>query len=193
MSFGYAEEQQCISDAILDVLNYRRGSILFFAAASNFGSNQMEMFPASHDSVISIRATNANGHFEDFNPPRNDNETVTFGTLGLKVPGAWLSNHNGEKCQTGTSVAAAIAAGIAALLLGYVNNRTEIGYFSESLLQDVKRRAQTQRGMLALFKALSMPTLNEHYLYLTPWRLADIPEDERWMIIAGALGNSRIM
>ncbi|KAM0244883.1 hypothetical protein ACHAQJ_010698 [Trichoderma viride] len=193
MSFGYAEEQQCISDAILDALNYRRGSILFFAAASNFGSNQMEMFPASHSSVISIRATNANGHFEDFNPPRDDNETISFGTLGLKVPGAWLGDYNGEKYQTGTSVATAIAAGIVALLLGYVNSRIEVGGFSEAFLQDVRRKIETQRGMLALFKALSMPTLNKHYFYLAPWRLADKSEDERWITIAGALEDIRTM
>lgn len=186
MSFGYAEEQQCISDAIFDALNHSHGSILFFAAASNSGSNQTEMFPARHDSVISIRATNADGQYEGFNPPRSDNDTVTFGTLGLKVPGAWLSDHIGKKCQTGTSVATAIAAATAALLIGYIN-RIEVGASSDSTLKNVKRKMHTHRGMLALFKALSTRTLNQHSLYLTPWQLLDKPEDERWIIIAGAL------
>ncbi|KAK4059079.1 hypothetical protein Trihar35433_11175 [Trichoderma harzianum] len=188
MSFGYTEEQQCISDAILDALNDSHGSILFFAAASNSGSNQVEMFPARHDSVISIRATNADGQYQGFNPPRNDNDTVTFGTLGLKVPGAWLSDYSGKKCQTGTSVATAIAAATAALLIGYIN-RIEVGASSDPILQNVKRKIYTHRGMLALFKALSAGTLNQHSLYLTPWQLLDKSEDERWIKIAGAVAD----
>ncbi|KAL7965773.1 peptidase S8/S53 domain-containing protein [Trichoderma sp. SZMC 28014] len=188
MSFGYTEEKQCISYAILDALNDHHGSKLFFAAASNSGSNQVEMFPARHDSVISIRATNADGQYESFNPPRSDNDTVTFGTLGLKVPGAWLSDHIGKKCQTGTSVATAIAAATAALLIGYIN-RIEVGASSEFILQNVKRKIRTYRGMLALFKALSTETLNQHSLYLTPWQLLDKSDDERWIKIAAAVAD----
>ncbi|KAL7930206.1 hypothetical protein V8C35DRAFT_313804 [Trichoderma chlorosporum] len=188
MSFGYAKEQHCISDAILEALNHSHGSILFFAAASNSGSNQIEMFPARHDSVISNRATNADGQYQGFNPPRSDNDAITFGTLGLKVPGAWLSDHIGKKCQTGTSVATAIAAATAALLIGYIN-RKQVDASSDSILQNVKRKMHTHRGMLALFKALSTRTLNQHSWYLTPWRLLGESEDERWIRIAGAVAD----
>src|SRR5437762_604440 len=109
MSFGYADEQQCISRAIRGALHERDDSILFFAAASNYGANDKEMFPASHDSVISIRGTNSNGDFEDFNPPRNQSGEAVFGTLGLDVPSAWLSDHEDEIYKSGTSIATAVA------------------------------------------------------------------------------------
>jgi hypothetical protein len=83
----------------------REDSILFFAAAANDGANKEEMFPANHDSVISIRAANSEGAFADFNPPRNPDEPVVYGTLGKDVPSAWLRGHSSEACKTGTSVA----------------------------------------------------------------------------------------
>ncbi|KAJ5208734.1 subtilisin-like protein [Penicillium cf. viridicatum] len=92
MSFGFADEQPCISDAIREAIYERKDSILFFAAASNYGANDREMFPAGHDSVISIRGTNANGDFEDFNPPKSQDEVAVFGTLGLDVSSAWANS-----------------------------------------------------------------------------------------------------
>lgn len=85
MSFGFKEEQVCISRAIREVMYERDDSILLFAAASNYGANEQEMFPARYESVISVRGTTVNGDFEDFNPPRKNKEKV-FGTLGLDVP-----------------------------------------------------------------------------------------------------------
>ncbi|KAJ5971397.1 subtilisin-like protein, partial [Penicillium vulpinum] len=96
MSFGFSDEQSCISDAIREALYRRRDSILFFAAASNDGANDREMFPARHDSVISIRGTNAYGDFEYFNPPKHENEAAVFGTLGVDVLSAW-ANSDEEK------------------------------------------------------------------------------------------------
>ncbi|KAJ5979050.1 hypothetical protein N7501_002392 [Penicillium viridicatum] len=112
MSFGFADEQACISDAIREAIYERKDSILFFAAASNYGANDREMFPARHDSVISIRGTDANGDFEDFNPPKSQDEVAVFGTLGLDVPSAW-ANSDHDEYKSGTSTATAIAAGIA--------------------------------------------------------------------------------
>lgn len=181
MSFGYAEEQECISHAIRGALYERHDSILFFAAAANEGANYKEMFPARHDSVISIRGTNSAGKFEDFNPPRNKNEGVAFGTLGLDVPSAWLSDH--EVYRSGTSIATAVAAGIAGALLGYVNRKSK-----EST---VTKKLRTRQGMQAVFRSLASPTLNadERYLYLVPWALMDQSEEERWAIFVTALSD----
>lgn len=181
MSFGYAEEQECISDAIHGALCKRHGSILFFAAASNDGANDREMFPARHDSVISIRGTNSAGNFEDFNPP---NEEVAFGTLGLDVPSAWLRDHDHEVYRSGTSIATAVAAGIAGALLGYVNRKSK-----ESTFKAVNKKLRTRQGMQAMFRFLASPTLNERHLYLVPWRLKDKSEEDRWAIFVAALSD----
>lgn len=184
MSFGYAKDQPRISSAIRKALFEREDSILFFAAASNDGANNGEMFPARHDSVISIRATNANGKFEDFNAPRNEDEVTAFGTLGVDVPSAGLSDHDNEVYRSGTSVATAIAAGIAGVLLGYVNGKSE-----ESAFQDVSKKLRTRRGMQAMFKALSITTMNEGCVYLAPWGLEGISDEDRWRMFAERLSK----
>ncbi|GLA16157.1 hypothetical protein AnigIFM62618_002726 [Aspergillus niger] len=183
MSFGFAEEQPCISDAIREALYKRKDSILFFAAASNYGANDREMFPARHESVMSIRATNSNGLFADFNPPKHEDEPVVFGTLGIDVPSAW-PNSDGEEYRSGTSVATAIAAGIAGSLLGYISSHPP-----EKPFYDAKSLARTRRGMTAIFRAISSKTLQPDYLYLTVRGLIGIPEDVRWAKIGGKLSG----
>lgn len=183
MSFGFADEQPCISDAIREALYKRKDSILFFAAASNSGANDREMFPARHDSVISIRATNAKGNFEDSNPPKREDESTVFGTLGVDVPSAWADS-DAEVYTSGSSFATAIAAGIAGCLLGYISSRpTEKPFFN------VKSRAWTRRGMLAMFRVLSCDTHKPGYLYLTTRGLRCRSEDVRWAKLGGALSE----
>lgn len=184
MSFGYKEEQQCISGAIRKALQEREDSILLFAAASNSGANEKEMFPARHDSVISIRGTNSDGDFQDFNPPRNQNEESTVGTLGVDVPSAWLSDHDDEVYKSGTSIAAAVAAGIAGTLLSYVDGKSK-----ESTFQDVNKKLRTRHGMQAVFRALAKPTQKERCLYLAPWRLMGQSDEVRWAILVAALSD----
>ncbi|KAH0538095.1 hypothetical protein FGG08_005307 [Glutinoglossum americanum] len=184
LSFGYAQEVLSISRAIRRAVNDRDDSILFFAAAANFGANEKEMFPARHESVISIRGTNTDGAFEDFNPPRNLDEGTVYGTLGLDVPSAWLRDHPEVMHKSGTSVATPIAAGMAAMLLGYVNGKSH-----KSTYQDVKRKLRTRRGMLAMFKSIAAPTMNEGYFYVAPWSLAGISDEVRWDKIVAAMSD----
>lgn len=77
--------------------------------------------------VFSIRGTNSVGeHDKRFNPSLDKTSTVkVFGTLGVDVPTASRGKTEVEVIRTGTSIATAIAAGIAALLLGYINLRGE--------------------------------------------------------------------
>lgn len=182
MSFGFAEEQQCISGAIRRALYERNDAILFFAAASNFGANDREMFPARHDSVISIRGTNSNGQFEDFNPPRTQNEETALGTLGLDVPSAGLSDHDDEVYKSGTSIATAIAAAIAGVLLEYVNGISRGG-----AIQEVNKKLRRRRGMQAMFKALALQRGDERYLYFAPWKLMGRSDEERCATFVAAL------
>lgn len=183
MSFGFADEQPCVSDAIREALFERNDSILFFAAASNHGANDREMFPARHQSVISIRGTNANGKFEDFNPPKREDESLVFGTLGLDVPSSW-PNSDHEEYKSGTSIATVIAAGMAGCLLGYISSHPP-----EKPFYSVKHRAWTRQGMLAIFRALSSNTLQTGYWYMTVWDLIGKSEDARWAKLGVALSE----
>ena len=96
---------------------------MIFAAASNRGSGH-ELFPANHETVFSIRATNDEGTHEKSNPSLPERGESVFGTLGVEVP-AWNRGNltPREINRTGSSVATAIAAGIAAIVLGYINTQ----------------------------------------------------------------------
>ena len=176
MSFGFSDDKLSISKAIRSAVNNSNESVLFFAAAANSGANEKEMFPARHECVISMRGTNSNGQFQDFNPPRNPWERMVFGTLGLEVPAASLSNEATEEVsRSGSSIATAVAAGMAGMLLGYVDSKT-----SKSTYHAVRNRLRTRKGMLAIFEALASPALGqEGCLYVAPWDLQG-DDEARW-------------
>lgn len=186
MSFGYTDYQVRISTAIHDAISKRNESIIFFAAAANFGANQKEMFPARHESVISIRATTATGDFLDLNPPHDSNEGRVFGTLGLEVPGVARSQEPPSPetliYRTGTSVATAIAAGLAGMLLECTN-----GMSSRPTYGAIRAKLRTRQGMLAIFDFLSSTTLHQGYWYISPWALMKTSEENRWSILETVL------
>lgn len=163
MSFGFSKEMVVISRAIRRAICDRDEAILFFAAAANSGANEEEMFPANHELVISIRGTNSQGTFQEFNPPRRPDETVVYGTLGTEVPSAWLRDHEGEMHKSGTSVATPIAAGIAAIVLGYIGGKSK-----ESGVELLEKRLRSRRGMLAVFNTMSKE-MGNGCSFLNPW------------------------
>jgi hypothetical protein len=180
MSFGFEEAHFSISEAIMKALIARRNAVLFFAAAANYGLNSEELFPARDRCVISIRATNAQGQFQDFNPPVNPGETLALGTLGLDVPSEGLGDTD-EVCRTGTSVATVIAVGLAAIMLGYVEkNAARPNY------HDIRHKVRHQAGMLAVFRALGQPAPNREELYVAPWALGELNEEDRWAFLTAA-------
>ncbi|KAF7543160.1 hypothetical protein G7Z17_g10966 [Cylindrodendrum hubeiense] len=183
MSFGFQEEIPIITTAITEAILERKGNIIFLAAASNSGGNRREMFPANLDSVISIRETNSRGAFSDTNPPVDLDGPAAFGTLGREVPSAWLSSVDGEVAKSGSSVATAMAAGIAAMVLTFVS----VGMETETAKLPVEvQRVWTKRGMRAALTRMSQNMGNRSYFISPMAFFASKDAEKAWAAIADA-------
>ncbi len=185
MSFGFSNEVPVIGRAIRAAELQRDGRVLFLAAASNSGANRREMFPATHDAVISVRETNSQGAFSDTNPPVDVDGPIVFGTLGRDVPSAWLRSVSGELPKSGSSVATAVASGIAAMMLALTN----AGYHPDAgaaALPPEAARLWTRRGMRAMFLKMSQNMGNRSY-YISPLGFfSDKNAAKCWTAIADA-------
>ncbi|KAF5560707.1 thermostable alkaline protease precursor [Fusarium napiforme] len=121
MSFGFPHDDDVISAAIEDV--ERNRDITFLASAGNNAAYQREAFPARHRSVISIRATDCQGTFNASNPPILDRNTIALGTFGDNLPTRLkdeiTKRFGAHICHPGSSIATAVAAGIAASTIAY--------------------------------------------------------------------------
>ncbi|KAK2053264.1 hypothetical protein LY76DRAFT_597957 [Colletotrichum caudatum] len=163
MSFGFHHNVPVIVDAIRKAIHDRHGRLIFFAVASNSGGNSREMFPARLPDVFSVRETNSLGAFSDTNPPVDPDGPVSFGTLGKGVPFAWLSSVEGEVAKSGSSVATAVAAGIAALLMTIA----DVGVADKNLTAIDAGRLRTNRGMYEVLKRMSQDMGNRSR-YISP-------------------------
>jgi hypothetical protein len=172
MSFGFPRHVEKIRESIDDAVHRKRGTITFFAAASNDGFNSREMFPANlGGAVIPIRGTNRSGAFEpEFNPPRSSEEPV-FGTLGKDVVSDWIGSEP-QRSQSGCSVATPIAVGLATMMLDYATSHQD--EFSERELRLMK----TRRGVFELFKEIGVHAGDGRY-YASPFQLFTLTETER--------------
>lgn len=115
-------EFQSYSQAMEETCDYLRESgITLVAAAGNGGQGELPIYPASFDSVIGVGAISDAGTRRAYYSNYNDIETslvdlVAPGdTLFTTIPG---SQYNGV-LSTGTSFAAPLVAGTAALLVSY--------------------------------------------------------------------------
>ncbi|KAH6888447.1 hypothetical protein B0T10DRAFT_488196 [Thelonectria olida] len=199
MSFGFDEEiyikgERVISNAILNALSDTKERILFFAAAANDGGNREEMFPASNRNVLSIRGTDELGWAQPFNPPPDYNAMTCFMTLGLNVPGASLKKskaQGADVCKSGTSVATPIAAGIAAMLLGYA--RMHEKELQELLGDDGEAKASKMwriTGMSILFRKMATE-MTEKWAYLNINKFAGLSDKMRLSMMAFAVKEDK--
>jgi hypothetical protein len=156
MSFGFPVSDEKayeeISEAIEEVQKKRNRRIIFLASAGNSGVYDDETFPATHQSVISIRATDSLGTFMKTNPENKSESPVVFGAIGDDIP-PHLQHFCPEVSLPGTSAATAIAAGIAAVMLAYVlilpqMVKTEHG-------EGILKRLWTTEGMKKMFMKMS--------------------------------------
>lgn len=155
MSFGYANEVEVIENAIGEAA---RRNVAMFAAASNYGDNQQESWPARHPQVMCIHAADGMGNKYRRNPtPRMGNDN--FSVLGVEVSGRWRDNT--DKRKSGTSVATPIAAGIATIFIEFMRSmKTEYLELDERRFSDAEydyyvRRLTNYSKMRALFDAMT--------------------------------------
>ncbi|CAJ0544410.1 Ff.00g036020.m01.CDS01 [Fusarium sp. VM40] len=151
MSFGFPHDDDAISKAIEDAERSR--DIIFLASAGNNAAYQREAFPARHRSVISVRATDCQGIFSASNPPITDRNDVVLGTFGDNLP-ARLNNEITQRfgshiCNPGSSIATAVAAGIAASTIAYADVlSTVLGMQTEKDLVKCLKRTEGMRRLL---------------------------------------------
>lgn len=152
MSFGVTDGDDDIKQAILDVRKERKDSVIFLASAGNSGPHEDIAFPARHEGVTSIRATDHMGAVAGTNPTTNWRGAVSFATFGDNIP-TRLREYNPEVCHPGSSVSTAIAAGIAATMLAYVSLLQLL--FPNNVSEDDLKRLCTVKGIENLFLTLS--------------------------------------
>lgn len=156
MSFGFpaSDNNVCeeISEAIEEVKKKRGGRIIFIASAGNSGVYEDETFPATHPSVISIRATDSLGTFMDTNPRNKSENSVVFGAIGDDIP-SYLREFGPDVSLPGTSAATAVAAGIAAIMLGYVLILPQLVKIEHE--EGILKKLWTTTGMRNMFMKMS--------------------------------------
>ncbi len=154
-AFSFKDYEYEIDNAIRRAIE--RGIIVVVAASGMRGIRWIR-------EVIAAYSADANGNASHFNPsPRYNEENFSF--LGEDVESAWpvAFGEGPKKSLSGSSVATAVAAGIAALFLRF--SRQESHLFQPNAL----RYLSTPEGMRKVFRYLSSG--RGSHGYVTPWKL----------------------
>ncbi|KAL7810618.1 serine protease [Trichoderma gracile] len=186
MSFGFPFKVREIENAIADANRGRRDSgqseVVFFAAANNDGANSEELFPASHETVISVRGTDHTGAFiNKFSPKPRPQKAggLLYGTLGQNVP--YYIGDAGVQ-TSGCSVATPIMASIVATIMQYVK-------LTGSLGEETRARLQTREGVVQLLEHISEKEDAGNRRYVAPWMFFRWNDTERVAAIVYALSK----
>ena len=164
MSFGFSRRDDEIRSAVGEA--HARG-VIMFAAASNYGAleGKMTAFPANIvGQVIKISSTNGLGSKSRFNPEPASNDD-NFSVVGEAVRSAWPRHFNlgEEQRKSGTSIATPTAAGIAALVLEYAEQRPQTIVNRHNLWH--------YDGMRVIFA--KMASSKDGFDFIRPWELLD--------------------
>jgi len=180
MSWGFNHDVVPIREALQDA--HQKG-VLILASASNSGANDPITFPANLPFVVCIGAADGLGNKSDFTSYKFGEEKYI--ALGVAVSGAKARFYEDKKLleerRSGTSTATPIAAGIAALLIGYVRQ-------SSYHIGDIELGNQNIRK---LFLAMSAETVGSPNRFLAPWSLFEdqVPIETIQRIVEGPLGR----
>lgn len=190
MSFGYKETVPLVNEA-LRYAHYK--GVLLVAAASNCGGNAPVSWPACHEHVISIFATDGFGNPYARNPSPKA-YADRFAVLGTSVKGWWIlnaDNHPQRRYLSGTSCATPIAASIAGALLTLMrqerreflgsNVHREVGSYEQRAerYDQCLKALKTPKGMRKLFREMSED--RGGYDIVVPWNLLG-KEDNRYTV-----------
>lgn len=184
MSFAFNEEQKLIRDAI-DRARQGNKKVLFFAAASNYRLNERRPvgFPAIYKEVIRVNSSAPGDWKSDFSPKVEDG-VPNFSIIGEHLNAAYpqkLNAGNYEKRKNGTSMATAIMAGVAGLVIEFSRLRKVEPNIKDS------SRLRTPDGMKAVFRLMlnqKYLTDRDKYLHVKPWELfSDDKDEDRWNIV----------
>ncbi|KAI9692086.1 MAG: hypothetical protein M1820_009521 [Bogoriella megaspora] len=169
MSFGCRDRVDSIHDAITEACQKKK---LVFVAASNCGGNDRIAWPARMDKVICVHATDGNGNSTGFTPNAVANDS-NFAVPGSGIKSFWPEELGGPTMRmNGTSCAAPIAAGIAAVVLDYVDRRKSRSSDWEKYNQVFDRIRERQGMSQVLAEMVKKDTVpRSSYKYLEPWEL----------------------
>jgi hypothetical protein len=160
MSFGYDRYSPELSEIQSAILQAYSKNVILIAAAANHGGLENVSYPANQEQVICISSTDGHGNASRFNP--SPQQCNIFSVLGEAVPS------NGAERKSGTSFAAPIAAGIAAVTIEYLNKR-KVSWLDER--RDVASRIKSRKGILAVMKNNLSSGERDGFRFLRPWKL----------------------
>jgi hypothetical protein len=177
MSFGFSKRRaranRRISEAIEKVRREREDAIIFFASAGN-SWDERENFPASHRDVISIYAADATRRPSELNPSRIDERSKQLYSCGDDIPLYILKDIQDRfpnaELQAGTSIATAVAAGVAATTLAYISALPIL--LGNKGFEEACALIYTKRGMEhMLHKMRSIMSYGQHFINpISFWR-----------------------
>lgn len=176
MSFGFPEVDPIIDIAL--TLAAGKNTILL-AAASNSGNRHSIAWPARAEQVICIHSLNGNGDRSSYTP---NSRPQDYGILGQAVSSYWPPHLDAgmSVLRSGTSCAAPIAAGVAAIVLEYAEQKLPLYVRTGSEVDEyVIRRLRSNAGMRKIF-GLMVKTRDEQNCMI-PWSLLNCERRENTM------------
>jgi subtilisin family serine protease len=177
MSFGFESPIDIIDSALRNATQtfkeegLTRTRTLIFAATRNDGANKDVAWPARSHDVIGISSTDGNGEISSFNPPDDRSHSI-FYALGEAVEVCCpphMKKRNNTTRMSGTSFANPIAAGLAAIVLGYVKMAASRNFESSLDLRAVLKRLRTMDGMKAILQHRMNRGTKEGWPRIIPW------------------------
>ena len=176
MSFGFPELNPLIDNA----LNRAAAkSTILLAAASNSGNRHSIAWPARAEQVICIHSLHGNGDHSSYTP---NSRAQDYGILGQAVLSYWPPHLDAgiSVYRSGTSCAAPIAAGVAAIVLDYAQQKLpRYARIGSKVDEHVIRRLRSNAGMRKIFGLMAESRDGQNCII--PWSLLNCERRESYM------------